>query len=99
MRLPPSVSAGKLRRAVVNAGAVTQVLLPGLKTSTSVEGLGATLPPPKTFTWLVRPTARVSPAGLGIGALLPMVLVAGVKLNELVESMTLPFEKSDAPAT
>jgi hypothetical protein len=43
-----SLSAAKLRRAVMKGSAVDQVLLLGLYTSTSVEGLGATLPPPST---------------------------------------------------
>jgi hypothetical protein len=44
-------------------------------------------------------SARVSPVALGIAAIAPMVLVAGLKLNELVVSITRPPEKSDAPPT
>jgi hypothetical protein len=33
---------------------------------------------------------RVSPVALGIAAIEPMVLVAGLKLNELVVSTTVP---------
>jgi hypothetical protein len=58
--------------------------------STSLEGLGATLPPPITYILLQKLSPRVSPVGLGMGAIEPMVLVAGLKLNELVVSTTVP---------
>jgi hypothetical protein len=44
-------------------------------------------------------SARVSPVALGIAAIVPRVLVPGLKLNELVVSITVPPEKSDAPPT
>src|SRR5262249_18526040 len=66
--------------------------------STSLEGLGATLPPPITYILLQKVSPRVSPVALGIGAIEPIVLVAGLKLNELVVSITRPPWKSDAPA-
>ena len=101
MWLMPSVSVGKLRRAVTNAGTgefTAQVLVPGSYASTSLDGLGATLPPPMTNIRPLKVSARVSPVALGIAAIAPMVLVAGLKLNELVVSITVPPEKSDAPA-
>jgi len=58
--------------------------------STSFEGLGATRPPPMTYIWLLTLTARVSPVALGIAVIEPVVLVAGLKLNELVVSTTVP---------
>ena len=58
--------------------------------STSVEGLGATLPPPMTYILPLKLSPRVSPVARGIGAIVPMVLVAGLKLNELVVSTTVP---------
>ena len=60
--------------------------------STSFDGLGATLPPPKTHIWPLKLSARVSPAALGMAAIVPIVLVAGLKLNELVVSITVPPE-------
>jgi len=69
--------------------------------STSFDGLGATLPPPITYIWPLKVSARVSPVALGIGAMVPVVLATGSKLNELVVSITKTFtvSKSDAPAT
>src|SRR6266516_3680844 len=67
--------------------------------STSLEGLGATLPPPITYLLLQKVSPRVSPVSLGIGAIEPIVLVAGMKLNELVVSITRPPWTSDAPPT
>ena len=58
--------------------------------STSFEGFGATLPPPITYMLLQKVSPRVSPVALGIGAIEPMVVVAGLKLNELVVSTTVP---------
>jgi len=57
---------------------------------TSFEGLGATLPPPITYILLQKVSPRVSPVALGIGAIVPMLLVAGLKLNEFVVSTTVP---------
>jgi hypothetical protein len=57
-----------------------------------VEGLGATLPPPITYILLQKLRPRVSPVALGIGAIVPVVLVAGLKLKELVVSITVPPE-------
>src|SRR5215831_9323698 len=99
MLLVLSVSVGKLRRAFTNGRPVVQLLLTGSKMSTSLEGLGATLPPPITYILLQKVSPRVSPVALGIGAIEPIVLVAGLKLNELVVSITVPPEKSDAPPT
>ena len=94
----PSVSVGKLRRAFMNGKSVDQVLLTGSYTSTSFDGLGATLPPPITCIVLQKFSPRVSPVARGIGAIDPMVLATGSKLNELVVSTTVPPWKSDAPA-
>jgi hypothetical protein len=60
--------------------------------STSLEGLGATLPPPITYILLQKVSPRVSPVALGMGAIVPVMLVAGLKLNELVVSITVPPE-------
>src|SRR5437899_11975720 len=98
----PSVSVGKLRRAVMNAGTglfAAHVLVLGSYASTSLDGLGATLPPPMTNILPLKASARVSPVALGMGAIAPVVLVPGLKLNELVVSITVPPEKSDAPPT
>ena len=43
-----------------------------------------------TYIWLLTLTARVSPVALGIAVIEPVVLVAGLKLNELVVSTTVP---------
>ena len=67
--------------------------------STSFDGLGATLPPPMTHSWLLTLSPLVSPVALGIAAMAPIMLVPGLKLNELVVSITRPPEKSDAPPT
>jgi hypothetical protein len=96
MLVVPSVSVGKLRRALTKAGTGEPVVQQQM--STSLEGLGATLPPPITNIWPLKLSARVSPVALGIGAIEPMVLPVGSKLNELVVSITRPPEKSDAPA-
>jgi hypothetical protein len=66
--------------------------------STSMDGLGATLPPPITYILLQKVSPRVSPVARGIGAIEPVVLAVGLKLNELVVSITVPPEKSEAPA-
>ena len=62
--------------------------------STSVDGLGATLPPPITYIFgpfpLLKVSPRVSPVALGIAAIDPMLLAAGLKLKELVVSTTVP---------
>jgi len=62
--------------------------------STSVEGLGATRPPPMTYILtpdpLLKGRPRVSPVALGIGAIVPIVLAVGLKLKELVVSTTVP---------
>jgi len=73
----PSVSVGKLRRAVVNAGPIPQPC-PGIKTSTSFEGLGAVLPPPMTHIWPLKLSARVSPVALGIACIVPIVSAIGL---------------------
>jgi hypothetical protein len=67
--------------------------------STSFEGLGATLPPPITNIRPLKFNALVSPVARGIAAIAPVVLVPGLKLNELVVSINRPPEKSDAPPT
>ena len=79
-----------MRRAVKN-GKLSDHPLPS-KTSTSLEGLGATLPPPRTYILPQKLTARVSPVARGIGGIAPIVLVTGLKLNELVVSITVPPE-------
>ena len=89
MWLVPSVSVGKLRRALTNGKPVDHVIVPGSKMSTSFEGLGASLPPPITYILLQKLSPRVSPVALGMGGIVPMVLVAGSKLNELVVSTTV----------
>ena len=60
--------------------------------STSVEGFGVTLPPPITYILLQKFNPLVSPVARGIGAIAPVVLVAGLKLKELVVSITVPPE-------
>ena len=92
MLLVPSVSVGKLRRAVVNGRPRDHVLLTGSYTSTSVDGLGDTLPPPITYMLLQNVSARVSPVARGMAAIVPMVFVPGLKLKELVVSITVPPE-------
>ena len=92
MLLVPSVSVGKLRLAVVNGMPSDHVLLTGSYTSTSVEGLGVTLPPPITYIRLQKLSPLVSPVARGIGAIEPVVLLAGLKLKELVVSITVPPE-------
>ena len=67
-----------------------QVLETGSYASTSFEGLGATLPPPMTSILPLKASPRVSPVARGMAAMLPMVLLAGLKLNELVVSTTVP---------
>jgi hypothetical protein len=57
---------------------------------TWLDGLGATLPPPITYILLHKLSPRVSPVARGIGAIVPMVLLVGLKLNELVVSTTVP---------
>jgi hypothetical protein len=64
-----------------------------------MEGLGATLPPPITNILPLKASARVSPVARGMAAIAPMVLATGLKLNELVVSISRPPEKSDAPPT
>jgi hypothetical protein len=58
--------------------------------------LGATLPPPITNIFVPEPllkaSALVSPVALGIAAIVPVMLVAGLKLNEFVVSITVPPE-------
>jgi len=66
--------------------------------STSLEGFGATLPPPITNILPLKFSALVSPVARGIAAIMPVALGAGLKLKELVVSITKPPEKSDAPA-
>ena len=41
---------------------------------------------------LLKARPRVSPVALGIAAIMPVVLVPGLKLNELVVSITVPPE-------
>lgn len=93
MRVVPSVSVGKLRRAVTNAGTgvfTVHMLVPGSYASTSFDGLGATLPPPITNILPLKVRPRVSPVALGIAVIEPIVLATGLKLNELVVSTTNP---------
>ena len=56
--------------------------------STSLEGLGATRPPPITYILPLKLSPLVSPVARGIAAIVPMVLATGLKLNELVVSTT-----------
>ena len=91
----PSVSVGKLRRAVTNAGTgafTVQEFVPGLYASTSMDGLGATRPPPITNIRPLKVSPRVSPVARGMAAIEPMVFAVGLKLNELVVSITVPPE-------
>jgi len=57
-----------------------------------VEGLGVTRPPPITYILLQKLSPRVSPVARGIAAMAPVVLVVGLKLKELVVSITVPPE-------
>ena len=86
--LTPSLSVGKLRRAVINAGTGEPVVQQQM--STSFDGLGATRPPPITNISPLKLKARVSPVARGMVGMKPMVLVIGSKLNELVVSTTVP---------
>jgi hypothetical protein len=43
-----------------------------------------------TYIFPLKVNPRVSPVALGIAAMDPMVLVAGLKLNEVVVSTTKP---------
>jgi len=61
---------------------VVHVSVGGSYVSTSLEGLGVTLPPPMTNILSLKLNARVSPVALGIGAIDPMVLATGSKLND-----------------
>lgn len=76
-----------------------QVFVPGSYASTSLEGLGATRPPPITNILPLKLRALVSPVALGMGAIEPVVLVVGLKLKELVVSITVVPFQSDAPPT
>ena len=64
-----------------------------------MDGLGAVLPPPMTNILPLKVSARVSPVARGIAVIVPMVLAMGLKLNELVVSMSAPPVKSEAPPT
>jgi hypothetical protein len=101
MFVVPSVSVGKFRRALLKLGAVDQEFVPGSYTSTSLEGLGATRPPPITYICPLKLSPLVSPVGRGIAAIVPMLLATGLKLNELVVSITVipTGSQSDAPPT
>jgi hypothetical protein len=52
-----------------------------------------------TYIFPLKFSPRVSPVARGIAAIEPIVLAVGLKLNELVVSITVPPEKSDAPPT
>jgi hypothetical protein len=95
MRVVPSLSVGKLRRAFVKCGTgefTVHVFVPGSYASTSVEGLGATLPPPITNILPLKGRALVSPVALGMAAMAPVLLLVGLKLKEFVVSITVPPE-------
>jgi len=85
MRSVPLVSVEKARRAVENGDPVVQQQM-----STSVDGLGATRPPPITNISPLKLKARVSPVARGMAGMPPMVLRTGSKLNELVVSTIVP---------
>ena len=51
--------------------------------STSLEGLGATRPPPITYILPLKLSPLVSPVARGIAAIVPMVLANGLKLKEV----------------
>ena len=55
--------------------------------STSLEGLGAVLPPPITHIWLLKLSARVSPVGRGMLAM------------GLIDSATGLYTKDSAAST
>ncbi len=57
-----------------------------------MDGLGVTRPPPITYILLQNVRPRVSPVARGIAAIEPVVLVVGLKLKELVVSITVPPE-------
>jgi hypothetical protein len=52
--------------------------------------LGATRPPPITYMFPLKFSPRVSPVALGMAVMDPMVLLAGLKLKEVVVSTTVP---------
>ncbi len=58
--------------------------------SISLEGLGATRPPPMTYNLPLKLSPLVSPVARGIAAIVPMVLASGLKLKEVVVSTTVP---------
>src|SRR5215470_2012328 len=86
MLLVLSVLVGKLRRALANGRSVDQLLVPGSKTSTSFEGLGAVLPPPITYILSQKVSARVSAVALGMLGMVIMESATGSYLNALLVS-------------
>ena len=74
----PLVSVGKLRRALTNGWPSDQLFDTGSYTSTSLDGLGAVLPPPITYMLLQKLSARVSPVARGIAAIVPIVSATGL---------------------
>ena len=54
--------------------------------------MGVILPPPITNIFPLKVSARVSPVARGIAVMAPVVLLVGLKLKELVVSITVPPE-------
>ena len=65
--------------------------------STSLEGLGAVLPPPMTHILLLTLSARVSPVGRGMLAIVPIVSAAGLYTKESAASVIAPPEMAAPP--
>ena len=65
----PSVSVGKLRRAVMNGVPIDQVPCHGIVDIHLVRGVRRGLPPPMTHIWPLKLSARVSPVALGMLAM------------------------------
>ena len=55
-----------------------------------MDGFGAVLPPPITYIWLQKVSARVSPVARGIGAMVVMESATGSYLKEFVVSVRAP---------
>jgi hypothetical protein len=58
--------------------------------STSLDGLGATLPPPITYIWPLKLSALVSPVALGMAVMVEITSATGSYLKEFVVSVRMP---------
>ena len=55
-----------------------------------MDGFGAVLPPPITYIWLQKVSARVSPVGRGMLAIVLIVFATGSYTKEFVVSVRRP---------